>query len=176
MYFIALAAPPHINEQVLKWKNWMKEQFGCVVALRSPAHITLVPPFWMDPILENELNGDLSAFASARESVLIYLKDFAHFDTKVIYVDVVPNAQLPSLKNELQHFLLIAEKYPLKKDDHEFRPHLTIATRDLYKKAYYEAWKFFSTKKYEAEWLAREIAVLKHNSSSWEVFSVSPFR
>ena len=47
MYFIALVASDEINQQVLKWKLMMKEKYKCEVALKSPAHITLIPPVWM---------------------------------------------------------------------------------------------------------------------------------
>ena len=63
MYFIALVAPEDINKQVLKWKHWMKERYRCEVALRSPAHITLVPPFWMKPDLENKLARSITDFS-----------------------------------------------------------------------------------------------------------------
>ncbi len=55
MYFIALVAPEDINQQLLKWKIWMLEKYQCEAALRSPAHITLIPPFWMKPELEKDL-------------------------------------------------------------------------------------------------------------------------
>ena len=47
MYFIALVAPEEINTPILKWKTWFRDNFGCTVALKSPAHITLIPPFRM---------------------------------------------------------------------------------------------------------------------------------
>jgi len=52
MYFAALVAPPGVNEDALKWKNFFKERFGCIVPLKSPAHITLIPPLWMNEDLE----------------------------------------------------------------------------------------------------------------------------
>jgi hypothetical protein len=48
MYFVALVAPPEPDKKVLELKNWMKDQFGTVVALKSPAHITFIQPFWLE--------------------------------------------------------------------------------------------------------------------------------
>ena len=59
MYFIGIAAPAEVNEQVLQWKHYMRDHYGCTVALRSPAHITLIPPFWMEEVLEKELIKDI---------------------------------------------------------------------------------------------------------------------
>jgi hypothetical protein len=39
MYFIASVCPEEIDKQVMKWKLWMKEKYGCEAALRSPAHV-----------------------------------------------------------------------------------------------------------------------------------------
>lgn len=47
MYFVAIVCPGQINEKVEQFKQWMKDRFGCVVAMKSPAHITLIPPFWL---------------------------------------------------------------------------------------------------------------------------------
>src|SRR5213592_676790 len=91
MYFIALVAPDHINHDVLKWKQFMKERFDCLVALRSPAHITLIPPFWMEGSLENRLEDALKKFSKQQLSFALELANFGAFKPRVIYVDVVPN-------------------------------------------------------------------------------------
>ena len=59
MYYIAVAAPEEINKQALKWKQYMKDVYGCVVALKSPAHITLIPPFWCKEELEKIITNNL---------------------------------------------------------------------------------------------------------------------
>src|SRR6266496_4386150 len=94
MYFIALVAPEEINRQVLEWKNFMKEHYGCVVALRSPAHITVIPPFWMNESSEQDLQNVLSKFSDQKKSFLILLKNFAAFKPRVIYVSVEVNEDL----------------------------------------------------------------------------------
>lgn len=176
MYFIALVAPPEINQQVLKWKTWMKERFDCTVALKSPAHITLVPPFWMNPNLETALQTSLGQFSFLQNSFPIWLHDFFHFKPRVIFVNVNKNEQLNSLHGDLNRFLLKADNYPVEKDDCSFEPHVTIATRDLHKKAFHEAWEYFKDKKYEAEWPLRGISLLRHNKQKWDVISTSRFK
>src|SRR5678815_1695710 len=89
MYFIALVAPGGINRQVLKWKQFMQDHFGCSVALRSPAHITLIPPFWMDDALEKDLGATISGFSKQQTGFEIGLKDFSAFKPRVIYIDVL---------------------------------------------------------------------------------------
>ena len=175
MYFIALVAPEDINKQVLKWKHWMKERYQCEVALRSPAHITLVPPFWMKPELETDLTSSIGEFSKRRGKFSAQLNNFSHFRSRVIFIDVMPNELLTKLKDDLFYFLQAASRYPLKEDKRPFHPHVTIATRDLHKKAFEEAWAHFREKKYAVEWMIQNISLLKHNGKDWDVIATSPF-
>ena len=173
MYFVALVAPTEIDQQVLKWKNFFKDHYQCIVALKSPAHITLIPPFWMDEQLQNDLLKSINEFSASENKFQITLKDFAAFKPKVIYVDVVKNEGLNRLHGSITDFIGKQNKYPIKKDDRPFHPHVTLATRDLYKKAFYEAWEIFSTKKYEAMWIVNGISLLRHNKKNWDVIFTS---
>src|SRR5689334_3726824 len=162
MYFIALVLPTEINEEILKWKLFMKEHFNCLVALRSPAHITLVPPFWMNGEIENKLEEAIHLFSLRQTAFEVSLKDFAAFKPRVIYVEVVPNKPLSILHDDLHEFLIAGGLFPIKKEERPFHPHVTIATRDLYKKSFYEAWEIFKHKNYEASCMSKGISLLKH--------------
>lgn len=173
MYFIAIVAPGEIDQQVLKWKNYFKENFGCTVALKSPAHITLIPPFWMKEELESDLIRAIQEFSKTKSKFEIALKDFAAFKPKVIFVDVVKNELLNSLYQSFSDFNITENRFPIKKDDRPFHPHVTLAARDLYKKAFYEAWEVFSKKKYDASWIVNGISLLRHNKKNWDVIFTS---
>ena len=176
MYFIALVASKEINEDILNWKHWMREQFGCIVALRSPAHITLIPPFWMDDALENKLQNDIYIFSQQQIAFEIRLNNFAAFKPRVIYVEVLPNKILDVLRQDLFGFLSNTKLFPFKIDEHPWHPHVTIAARDLHKKAFQEAWRIFKGKKYEASWITPGISLLRHNQKNWDVIFTSQFR
>ena len=175
MYFIAIVAPEEINQQVLKWKNFFKERYECSVALRSSAHITIIPPFWMNEELENDLINSIHEFSIAKNKFEITLKDFAAFKPKVIFVDVAKNEVLNGLYQSFADFIFSQNKFPIKKDDRPFHPHVTLATRDLYKKAFQEAWEIFWTKKYEALWIVSGISLLRHNKKNWDIIYTSQF-
>jgi 2'-5' RNA ligase len=176
MYFIAIVAPANVNEQVLKWKHYMRDHFGCSVALRSPAHVTLIPPFWMKEGLEQEMANDLAAFAAQQSAFPVALKDFDAFKPKVIFVHVVANPALEALKTSLEDFLLSKRKYPVKKESRPFHPHVTIANRDLRKKDFPPAFEHFSRTAYEVEFLAGGISLLKHDGNQWVVIHVMPVK
>lgn len=175
MYFVAIVAPQEIDQQVLKWKNYFKEHYKCTVALKSPAHITLIPPFWMKEELENDLINTIAEFSDSKNKFEILLKDFAAFKPKVIYIDVLKTEILNDLYESLNDFIDQQNKFPVKKDDRPFHPHVTLATRDLYKKAFHEAWEVFSEKKYEAAWLVNGISLLRHNKKNWDVIFTFQF-
>jgi 2'-5' RNA ligase len=175
MYFIAIVAPEEVNATILKWKQLMKERFNCAVALRSPAHITLIPPFWLDEKDENELKNAIGEFSQSCASFEISLKNFATFKPRVIYVDVLPNQQLQSLHVQLEEFLVVKEQFPIDKEERPLHPHVTIATRDLHKKAFQEAWGIFKEKRYETSWIASNISILKHDQKKWDVIFTSHF-
>src|SRR5437773_11355622 len=111
MYFIGVVAPEEINRQVLQWKNYMKEHHGCVVALRSPVHITLIPPFWMDESLEQDLENVLAEFSKQKKPFEIFLKNFSAFKPRVIYIPVEPNESLQKLQPELQQWLVNKDSF-----------------------------------------------------------------
>ncbi len=176
MYFVALVLPGEINEEILKWKLFMKDHFNCLVALRSPAHITLVPPFWMSDNQQTTLEMAISQFAQPQVPFEVHLKNFSAFKPRVIYVDVLSNRKLQSLQAELLEHLIVQDLFPIKKDDRPFHPHVTIATRDLHKKAFHEAWDSFKNKNYEALCIIRGISLLKHNKKNWDVVFTSQFQ
>lgn len=153
----------------------MQEKFQCKAALKSPAHITLIAPFRMDPLKEKDLLLFIGEFAAMQSPFLIRLQNFSNFKTEVLFVDVEKNEKLETLKLQLDSFLTLQEKFPIKKEARPFHPHVTIATRDLHKKAFHKARDHFMEKTYTAEWRANSISVLKHNKKNWDVFFTSSF-
>jgi len=169
MYFLALLTPQEVNSKVLEWKYYMREHFGCVVAMRSPAHITLIPPFWMSEDLEEQLKTDTQDFAEKQGSFKIELQDFDAFRPKVIFLHVKATTRLSNLRSELENDLVLREKYPLKQESRPFHPHITIANRDLLRKDFPVAFDYFRKISYTKAFEATDIALLKHLNGEWKV-------
>jgi 2'-5' RNA ligase len=169
LYFIAIVAPDEINQQVLIWKKYMEHLYDCKVALRSPAHITLVPPFRMKPENEDELSEYLQQFSSMQKGFNIRVSNFDNFKPRVIFLHVEPGEQLLRLKESLDEYLLSLKKFPIKKEERPFHPHITIANRDLDKKDFPRAWAYFKDLSYATTFAAGSISLLKHNNTGWDV-------
>ena len=176
MYFMAIVLPQALNERILSFKNFMLERFNCKVGLKSPAHITLVPPFWMEAEKENQLLRDVEGLSTEISSFPVATNNFSAFKPRTIFIDVKQNKELNRVKNLTDHFFKAKEEPKIKIDNRSFHPHITIATRDLHKKAFHEAWPLFDSKRFEEEWIATGISVLRHNKKNWDVIHTSQFK
>ncbi|HEY8893290.1 MAG TPA: RNA 2',3'-cyclic phosphodiesterase [Niastella sp.] len=174
-YFIAIVAPEEINQQVLEWKQYMLQHFNCKVALRSPAHITLIPPFIIAGELLPQMEEQLELFSARQQSFPIQLKNFAAFKPRVLYVHVEPNTHLSGLQSNLEAFLLQHKHFPIKKEERSFHPHVTIANRDLQQSDFPIAWQYFHQLKYDVTFPANALALLQHNGQIWEIARSFPF-
>lgn len=175
MYFIAIVLPEELDKKVQKWKELMHEKYGCTVGLKSPAHITLIPPFWMDEEKEQQLIQDIDSISSAVSPFTISINNFSAFKPRTIFADVAVDEELRSLKTAVDTFFSQAD-HKVSIDTRPFHPHITIATRDLHKKDFQEAWPMFETKRFRADWEANGLSVLRHNKASWEVVHTSKFK
>lgn len=174
MFFIAVVLPDQLNEKILGYKKWMEENYGCRVALKSPAHITLVPPFWTEAANETLLKNNLETISLGVPTFSIVTNNFSAFKPRTIFIAVKENEQLKALKKTTDNFFSSSE-YKIKLDNRAFHPHITIATRDLHKKDFADAWPHFETKNFQEEFEVKGLSLLKHNGRSWDVVYTSTF-
>src|SRR4030095_5490293 len=142
MYFVAVVLPPELNKKVLKFKEYMFNKYGSKVGLKSPAHITLVPPFWMEAEKEEQLINDMARNNHVQPFPVI-TDHFSAFKPRTIFIALCPNEQLNNLKQLTDDLFTNHIDYKVKIDKRPFHPHITIATRDLHKKDFAEAWPWF---------------------------------
>src|SRR3569833_2324152 len=98
MYFIAMVLPSHLNEKVLKYKNMMLDKYNCKVGLKSPAHITLVPPFWMEEEKESHLIADLNNLSEQLHPLLVSTNNFSAFTPRTIFIEPIVTDELRAVK------------------------------------------------------------------------------
>lgn len=175
MYFIAVVLPADLNTKILAYKKWMQENWGCKVGLKSPAHITLVPPFWMDESLEPPLIKDITLLSTQFTPFEIDTHNFSCFKPRTIFIEPVLTDNLRNLKKETDQFFKTHYQYGAKVDTRPFHPHITIATRDLRKSAFAEAWPHFEKQTFEHSFRADAISLLRHNGNTWDVVHTAHF-
>lgn len=174
MYFIAVVLPQAIDEKILRYKQQMRENYGCKVGLKSPAHVTIIPPYWMEEEKEATLVQDIVSFAGSYPPFTLTTANFSAFVPRTIFVAVEENEMLIRLKKKADAFFG-DKNYKMKMESRPFHPHITIATRDLSKKAFWEAWPRFEKESFLETVAITGLSLLKHNGQKWEVSFTAPF-
>ncbi|MCU0376441.1 MAG: 2'-5' RNA ligase family protein [Chitinophagaceae bacterium] len=170
LFYIAIECPQHINERVDGMKAHMEKQYGCRAARKSPAHLTIVPPFRAEDELIKQLQDFVTTFNIGMVPFQIRLKDYGQFAERVLFVDVErPNEPLNALEREcMQEF---AEQFPgiifgMKPD---FNPHVTLATRDIPEGKLAESRQYFEANfPFDEQFEAKSLTLYKLDKGWWQ--------
>lgn len=168
-YFIATLPPEPVLSEIKAFKTDLLQSYKARIALRSPAHITLFPPFEREESFEPELIKKLRDFASSQVHFTLKLDGFGCFYPRVIFVKPLPSDDLNKLKTSLLSCLREALHLTHERFEHQsFHPHLTIANRDLRGEDYDLAWQDFQGRIYQREFSVTSISLLKHDGQRWQ--------
>lgn len=168
LYFIAIVPPSPIREEAWALKEYFRDHYQSKASLNSPPHITLHMPFQWKANKETDLIDSLQAFSGTRKNFSLVLQNFAAFEPRVIFIDVLPNDHLKNLQQELMRFCKVQlNLFNAQYRDLPYHPHLTLAFRDLKKTAFAKAWPEFQSKTFQAEFKADRITLLKHDGKQW---------
>ncbi|MCK6618406.1 MAG: 2'-5' RNA ligase family protein [Cyclobacteriaceae bacterium] len=163
--------PEPYHELAQELKVHFSNQYNSRASLNSPPHITLHMPFQWRPGKEKVLTDKLSDFFSACSPVQIHFQNFGCFPPRVLFIDIQKSEPLENLHKKLSRFCrVVLNLFNATHKDNPFHPHVTLAFRDLKKTAFKMAWEEFKNKPFGGEFLAKQIALLKHNGKIWEVF------
>ena len=170
LYFIALVPEEPLYSTVMELKEYFKEHYQSRKALNSPPHVTLQMPFKRRPDREDRVDEMLQRVADTCEEFQLRLNGFGFFEPRVVYIDLEESKPLISLHKEVGK--AVREHLKLVNDlgERPFRPHMTIAFRDLKKPLFFEAKKEFNQKSFEEQFYVKDICLLKHNGSSWDIY------
>ena len=169
LYFIAIILPEPIKDQVQKIKQEFANCFGATHALKSPPHITLIPPFKTSSQIATEVAEFLEKTSQEVNAFQLIIKDFSCFKPRVIFLNPLLNQELEVMQKHLQKEFY--RKFPFGEPSlRPFHPHLTIAFRDLTPKMFYKAWPIYKNKTYGAQFMVDRIYLLRHNGKIWQEF------
>ncbi|MGZ3837311.1 MAG: 2'-5' RNA ligase family protein [Flavisolibacter sp.] len=176
LYFVAILLPRELDEKILAYKKRLWESFGCQVGLRSPAHITIIPPFRIEEEKEDVLTGALEAISQLLAPFPVMTRNFSSFPPRTIFIDVEKTEALEGVKYLADAYVSQHPEWPIPLDPRPFHPHITLATRDLSRKDFHLAWKWFENAVFREAWLARGLSLLKHREKKWDVLQTSLFQ
>ncbi|NER79854.1 MAG: 2'-5' RNA ligase family protein [Leptolyngbya sp. SIO1D8] len=169
-FFIALLPPPDVQTYATELKAYFRDRYDSKAALRSPPHITLQAPFeWLNADY-GRLQSALANFTPKYASVPIHLSGFGAFPPRVIYLAVESTPELMALQLDLSHYLAeTLEIVDPRSRNRSFRPHLTIAFRDLKATAFRQAWPEFESREVQFTFSVQNLTLLMHTGQCWEV-------
>ncbi len=168
--------PEDIRLEITRIKEYFRDHYDSKHALKSPPHITLIPPFTYRESQEKNLITDLHKFSAEENIFEVLLENFNAFPPRVIFVEVLKNDSLFGLFRKL---MLFAEQNwnlnAVGERENRFTPHITVAFKDLKKEAFRDAWSLFQAKKIKYHFIADGITLFRHNGKCWEILTTSRF-
>ncbi len=176
LYFLAIIPDEPLRVEVKALKEEIREHFGVKHALKSPAHITLIPPFKRELRHLTFLSDSLVRFAGNQIPFTVYLSRFGSFPTRVIYIDIVQPEPIIWLHSDLCKTLLDEFLFHPNELKGKFHPHMTLATRDLTPEAYQKAWPEYKNRIFNAKIDVKSVFLLKHNGKYWDIHREFCFR
>jgi 2'-5' RNA ligase len=175
LYFIALIPHGSLREEIREIKERIRDGYGAGHALKSPAHITLQIPFKRSSTDEGRMTEALRTFAATEKPFTVGLNGYGAFAPRVIFIRIVEPGPVKEVHSRLKKVLL--EELHFEQDEvmKSVQPHMTVATRDLTKAAFSEAWAEFEDEEFSASFDVGSIFLLKHNGRSWDIMEEFPF-
>lgn len=174
MYFIAIIPTELLLEQISALKLAFSKSYHTVHALKSPPHITLIPPFSIENYVEKNITNLLVKFVSSYASFDISISGYGAFKPRVVYLRIVKNDMLETIQKTLAKKCnedLGIDIYMNK----PYLPHMTLAFRDLSPQMFYKAWEKYEIETFQASFHAKNLFLLKHSGKSWDIAYELPF-
>ena len=168
LYYIAVVLPSPLADTVKTLQNRVHTEYHSRAALRSPPHITLQAPIRLVLDQVGVLKQVLTEFASSYSAVSIELDGFGCFPPRVVFVRVIENQALSLIQHDLiktltEHQIVGSGEQALR----AFRPHVTIAFRDLIQRHFRSLWGEVEHKSFVDRFTAGGITLLRHNGKIW---------
>jgi 2'-5' RNA ligase len=175
LYFIAIIPYSELREKIRKIKERMKSEYGAGHALKSPAHITLQMPFKRSSEDETLISEALRKFVTGEKFFTVDLDGFGAFAPRVIFIKISEPEPVRALQSRLKKVLMTELHFSPAEIMKDVQPHLTVATRDLTKEAFSEAWTELQKEEFKALFDVNSVFLLKHNGRNWDILEEFPF-
>ncbi len=182
LYYIAIVVPEPLQSEITAFKTDIHQRIGAISALKSPAHITLFPPFHWEISNEKALKAAIDAFTfsffekrrppeeGSGQAIRINLKNFGFFRKSTVFIQPEANESLSLLRGALldylsTHISLIDEKDAAR----PFHPHITLVNRDISETDFDLIWAEYAHKTFEAGFSVATISLLRKGEKRWEI-------
>jgi len=167
---IAILPPEPIASMVRVEQERIASTWGPRHALRTPPHITLIPPIAVPEADMPGLEDMASGISAGHPAFNLRLRGFGAFTPHVIFVRVLISEDLEGLHRDWRRRLeegmpeAIA-RYP----DKPYRPHLTLAHRDVDEANFDVIWHHYGERRLDITYRVKSFALLDLGRGGWRV-------
>lgn len=172
LFFIALIPDRELREKIRPFKLDFSKRFGSSKALKVYTHVTLKAPFKCSGGGREEVLAWFSEMRLQQKPFHLYVNGFGVFPNKkhpVVFLKPEKNVELIKMQRELMigfNSILPANVQAVDKD---FKPHMTVAYRDLTPENFSRAWQEYKDKSFYDVFDVHSIYLLEHNWKKWSV-------
>jgi len=171
LFFIALIPNRGLRMKINAIKNDFK-RFESSKALKVYPHITLKAPFKCSANGRKELLNWFSQMVLRQKPFSMDLNGFGAFHNKynpVVFINPVINNEIIKMQKELMiSFNSIFPAY-VHLVDRNFKPHITVAYRDLTPENFSMAWQEYKYKAFNDVFDVNAIYLLEHDMKNWNI-------
>lgn len=166
LHFVAIIPPEPLQSEVYDIKEYISAKYPSTKSsLKSPAHITIIPPFSVQPGSEEVLVKLLENVIVGALPFQLRLQGFDFFNKQTIYVHVQESKDLQNLYDSLYpHFVHIFGKDKSHIFNRPFKAHMTVANRDFTESDFAAAKAEFEQKEFAADFEVSAVILLRFDS------------
>lgn len=169
-HFIGVLLPEDITLTLEDCRRYMREAYGCKSGHGTPVHVTLVPPFRLQ---EEYSTADL--VRAIEKNVLpkglgftAHIDNFDAFGDRTLFANVIANDSWTRLRDETVKAVLNACPGCTKKDQRPFKPHATVANRDIPAGVMTAALQVMNEMQLVEDFPTDNITIFERKGSRWE--------
>lgn len=167
-YYVAIVPEGEIQTRLQQLKLHVSVHYNTKAAMKSPAHVTLFPPFEADENVENHLRETLDGAVAEFKPFNLVTNNFDFFAPRVAFVALEHNVQLSKLERAVRHRLKELPFLRRTKIQSHFHPHITIGNRDWTREQFEACRKELETKKNSEVITVNSVCLLRFNQVYWE--------
>lgn len=167
---IAIVMPEPVYSQVREQQLSIARQWGPRHALRTPPHITLIPPIRISSDQNKYIREMCDDVRMNTQPFEFSISGYGFFTPTVIFMEPDKNEHLDQLYQLLRKRMVAAFPHLMKKyPDRGFQPHITLAHRDVQPDIFFRLKKFYSAEYFHSIVPVREFHLLQHAREGWQI-------
>lgn len=176
LYFIAIIPNRDVRTRIQRFKLDLRNRFNTEKAVEIYTHITLKAPFKSPASNHDELVNWFNDLKMKEKSFILTLKNFGSFDNSnhpVVFINVKNEPKLFIVQQNIMTEYITSISDVVNRVDINYKPHVTVAYRDLSSEMFEKAWNEYKDKNFDAEFEVDGFHLLQHNTKKWNLISTN---